>query len=116
MRFSSPDFDGETTNYVSDKRDWWLPTLKAYFGREQQLPADGHMVLALVAPRHALLATADSDSEGDNLFADERNLRASRVAYQLLGAEAALRMRIRPARHHGAIDVQLIHTRRGSPR
>ena len=25
VRFSSPDFNGETTKFVSDHRDWWLP-------------------------------------------------------------------------------------------
>jgi hypothetical protein len=68
VRFSSPDFNGETTNYVSDRRDWWLPSLHSYFGREDELPADGHMIVALVAPRHLMLATARSDGEGDVSF------------------------------------------------
>ena len=77
VRFSSPDFNGETTNFVSDARDWWLPSLKTYFGREHELPADGHMIVALVAPRHLMLATARSDGEGDATFADEQNIRAN---------------------------------------
>jgi pimeloyl-ACP methyl ester carboxylesterase len=105
VRYSSPDFNGETTTYVDPRRDWWLPSLRGYFGREHELPADGHFVLALIAPRHALLATADSDSEGDNLYAGERNIRAASAAYELLGAERGVRMRVRPARHHGALNV-----------
>ena len=30
VRFSSPDFDGETTNYDSQTRDWFLESLKPY--------------------------------------------------------------------------------------
>ena len=78
VRFSSPDFNGETTNFVSDARDWWLPSLKTYFGREHELPADVHMIVALVAPRHLMLATARSDGEGDVTFADEQNMMANR--------------------------------------
>ena len=106
VRFSSPDFNGETLNYVSDARDWWLPSLHSYFGREHELPADGHFVLALIAPRHVLLATALSDGEGDVTFADEQNVLAASRAFALLGAADALRIRWRPARHHGALDVQ----------
>ena len=40
VRFSSPDFNGETVDSVSSKRDWWLPSLKTYFvrGRASQRP------------------------------------------------------------------------------
>ena len=33
--------------------------------------------VALIAPRHAMLATARSDSEGDDAFADEQNVLAN---------------------------------------
>ena len=38
VRFSSPDFNGETTTYVRPSRDWWLPSLKSYFGTSLLLP------------------------------------------------------------------------------
>lgn len=106
VRYSSPDFNGETVNYVTQARDWWLPSLRGYFGREHELPADGHMVLALIAPRRALIATALSDGEGDVSFAVERGVHAATAAYTLLGASEHLRARWRSARHHGALDVQ----------
>ena len=98
---------GETHLGVEIERDLAHPALigvqpiTQVVGGHKQSPVDKiDFRVALVAPRHALLATADSDSEGDNLFADERNLRASRGAYQLLGAEPALRMRVRPRHRH----------------
>ena len=48
IRFSSPDFDEETTNYDTTKRDWFLESLKGYFGREDEVPADGHFILAMI--------------------------------------------------------------------
>lgn len=99
VRFSSPDFNGEGVDYVSPTRDWWLPSLRDYLGREHALPADGHMVLALIAPRACLLATAMSDGEGDVTFAGEMNVVAARDAFALLGASERLRIRWRPGRH-----------------
>ena len=106
VRFSSPDFNGETTSSVNSHRDWWLPSLKTYFGKEHTLPADGHMILALVAPRHLMLATARSDGEGDMSFADEQNIQANEPVWKLLGAPSALHIKWREGRHHGFDDPQ----------
>ena len=59
-------------------------------GKGHTLPADGHMILALVAPRHLMLATARSDGEGDMSFADEQNIQANEPVWSLLGAPSAL--------------------------
>ena len=98
IRFSSPDFDGETTNYDTTKRDWFLESLKGYFGREDEVPADGHYILAMIAPRRCLLATALSDGSGDATYAVERNAGAAAAAYSLLGASDHLRVRWREGR------------------
>ena len=79
----------------------WLPSLASYYGREDELPADGHMILALVAPRYAMLATARSDSEGDVTFADEQNVLACASVWKLLGAADAVHIKFREGRHHG---------------
>jgi pimeloyl-ACP methyl ester carboxylesterase len=107
VRFSSPDFNGETTKYVSDNRDWWLPSLHSYLGREHELPADGHMILALIAPRYVMLATARSDGEGDVSFADEQNVLANLPVWKLLSDSTdAIRIKWREGRHHGFDDPQ----------
>lgn len=61
VRFSSPQFQGETLRFVTPERGWWLQSLATYLGRENELPIDGHAILALIAPRHALFATAHND-------------------------------------------------------
>ena len=106
VRFSSPDFNGETTTYVTPHRDWWLPSLRSYFGREDELPADGHMILALVAPRYLMLATARSDGEGDVSFADQMNILANEPVWSLLNKPTALHLKWREGRHHGFDDPQ----------
>lgn len=105
VRFSSPDFNGETVEFVRPSRDWWLPSMASYYGREDELPADGHMIMALIAPRHALLATARSDSEGDITFADEQNIISCQPVWKLLGSPSAINIKFREGRHHGFIDV-----------
>ena len=92
---------------MSDRRDWWLPSLHSYLGREHELPADGHMILALIAPRHVMLATARSDGEGDVSFADEQNVLANFPVWKLLtGSTDAIRIKWREGRHHGFDDPQ----------
>jgi hypothetical protein len=108
VRFSTPDFNGGFTSFAAWRhRDWWLPSLQDYLGREHELPADGHMILALIAPRHALLATARSDGESDNSFANEQSVLANRPVWELLtGSSDALRIQWREGRHHGFVDPQ----------
>ena len=103
VRFSTPAYSGETVAFVQAKRDWWLPSLASYYGREQELPTDGHAILALVAPRHALLYTGWTDHEGDITFASEQGYTAARQVYRLLDVPAALRIKYRPGDHHGFI-------------
>ena len=85
VRFSSSQFQGETTQFVQPSRDWWVQTLNSYYGRENELPIDGHAVTALIAPRYALFATAHNDHSGDMTFADERNFLAAREVGWLVG-------------------------------
>ena len=108
VRFSSPDFNGGFTAYAAwSRRDWWLPSLRGYLGREHELPADGHMILALIAPRYAMLATARSDGESDNSFANEQSILANRPVWELLtGSSDAVQIKWREGRHHGFVDPQ----------
>lgn len=65
------------------------PTLKkllthghrSYWGKEDSIPADGHMIVALIAPRYAMIANSYSDSEGDVSFADEQNVMVHLIAF-----------------------------------
>ena len=65
------------------------------------------MILALIAPRFAMLATARSDGEGDVSFADEQNVLANRPVWELLtGSPDGVRIKWREGRHHGFDDPQ----------
>lgn len=104
--WSAPQYYGETVLYVAPyKRGWWVPGLKDFYGREDELPVDGHAVTALIAPRYVCVYSGDNDREGDIPFANERNHAAARGVFELLGAGRALRRRYRPGDHHGFLSV-----------
>jgi pimeloyl-ACP methyl ester carboxylesterase len=66
---------------------------------------DGHGILGLIAPRHAAVATAWQDREGDQVFANEMSMQAASKVYELLGAPTGLKLLYRQGDHHGRISV-----------
>lgn len=86
---------------------WWVRSTQQYYGRAAELPADGHMVLALIAPRPVLIGSAHNDHDSDNSFANERALKSLRALHDLLGANDTVRISYRPGDHVGLIDVDL---------
>jgi hypothetical protein len=45
--------------------DWFCPNFLSFIGREDELPYDQHMLLALVAPRLLLIGSAEQDCGAD---------------------------------------------------
>lgn len=77
---------GETLETITRAFPWWFTErLDAYAGREAELPFDQHHLLALVAPRPVLVASATED-----LWADPRgeflSARAAGEVYRLFGS------------------------------
>ena len=106
-RFSSVDAQCERPA-SSWPGPWWLPSLRAFDGHEDELPIDAHAVAALVAPRPLLLANAANDYVVPSL-AVELAFADALTAYELLGAGAALRIDPRPGDHHGYEDPGRYH-------
>ena len=83
---------------------WWIPELSCFKGHEHRLPIDSHGLLALIAPRHMMAATAWTDG-CEPTWAVERSYKAGREVYRMLGAPENLRIKYRPGQHHGFLDV-----------
>jgi len=88
-----PDFPGM----------WFLPSLRAFNGREHELPIDAHGWYALIAPRHCLVHVAHNDG-CEPTFAVERAYREGRSVYRLLGHPERLRILYRVGQHHPFTD------------
>lgn len=83
---------------------WFLPSLKAYYGREHEMPMDGHGFLALIAPRRCLIHEAHNDGCGST-FALERAYLEGREVYEFLGHPENLRLQYRTGQHGPITDV-----------
>jgi hypothetical protein len=77
---------------------WARASLKAYHGRENELPIEGHGLLALIAPRRCMLHTAYNDGS-DPTFGVERSYLQGREVYRFLGKPENLRNIYRTGNH-----------------
>ena len=78
--------------------EWFLPSLRDFTGRENELPIDAHGWYALIAPRHCLIHTANNDGS-EPTFAVEKAYIEGRSVYRFLGAEQNLRIDYRTGSH-----------------
>src|SRR4030095_12477307 len=83
---------------------WFVPRLRFFSGREDRLPVDGNLLVALVAPR-AVLITYGNNDEVSQPWPMEQAYRSALRAYDLLGKPDALGIMHSPG-YHGANDVQ----------
>ena len=98
-RYTTDIFRNETLEQITGNfPHWFHPRLRFFVGREHKLPVDQNTLMALVAPRGLMLATAYSEHQG-NSFGFEQAYRSVRDVYRFLGAEDKLSLLIRPGIH-----------------
>ena len=91
--------------YVDAPKEWWVPRLGTYYGRENEMPIDAHGWYALIAPRRCLIHTAHNDG-AEVTFAVERAYREGSKVYSFLGKPENLRVLYRAGQHGPITDDQ----------
>lgn len=92
--FHNESLEGITTNFPH----WFHPRLRFFAGREEQLPVDQNLLMAMVAPRGLLLASAYSEGQGAP-FGFEQAYRSVRRVYDWLGAPGRVGLSLRAGEH-----------------
>lgn len=83
---------------------WFHPRLRFFSGREDRLPFDGNLLVAMIAPRACLMEYGLND-EVSNAWGSEQTYASAIKAYELLGRPDALGI-LRLPGFHGANDQE----------
>lgn len=101
-RYGDPQYDSETLDIVAGfNPQWFHPRLRFFFGREDKLPIDQNLLLALIAPRIALYHYSTVEQEL-NPWANEQCYQSVKKVYNFLGAEENLGVLPRMGEHEVA--------------
>ena len=84
---------------------WFAPQLRFFSGREDRLPIDANLLVALVAPRACMMEYGLND-EVSNSWGSEQTYGSAEKIYSLLGRPDALGIMRLPG-FHGANDQEL---------
>ncbi|HKE26593.1 MAG TPA: alpha/beta fold hydrolase [Bryobacteraceae bacterium] len=83
---------------------WFVPRLRFFAGREDRLPVDANLLVAMIAPRAILMEWGNND-EVSNTWADEQSYYSALKVYKLL-AEPGRIGTLRVPGFHGANDQE----------
>ena len=84
--------------------DWFAPQLRFFAGREDRLPVDGNLIVAMIAPRACLIEYGDND-QVSHCWGMEQCYYSAMKVYQLLHKPEALNIFHLPG-FHGANDQE----------
>lgn len=98
-RFTTDPFVNESLEQItSNFPGWFHPRLRFFAGREHKLPVDQNLLMAMVAPRGLLMASAYSEGQGAP-WGFEQAFRSVQTVYRFLDAEQKLGLSLRPGEH-----------------
>ncbi|MEO6569150.1 MAG: alpha/beta fold hydrolase [Opitutaceae bacterium] len=83
---------------------WFAPQLRFFSGREDRLPVDANLLIALVAPRAFLMEWGLND-EVSNVWGGEQSFQSALKVYQALGQPGRLGV-LRVPGFHGSNDIE----------
>jgi len=98
FRYTSKKYDIEDISIITGVPNWMHPRMRFFVGREQKLPVDQNLFMALIAPRGLMLSDAVTETYA-NPWGIERTYWSARKVYQFLGAPNNIGIRMRYGRH-----------------
>lgn len=104
-RYAGERFGGENLDNSTRRFQYWNhPRMRFFIGRENKMPFDSHFLVALFAPRPALLTTGERDHVGQ-AWGDQQCYLAVKELYKFLGAENKLGFHASPGAHEVTPDM-----------
>jgi len=98
-RYSAKKYDIEDIALLASAQpSWYQPRLRFFYGRENKLPVDNNLFMALIAPRGLMLSSAINEGAG-NPWGSEQAYYSALKVYKFLGAEKNLAIRLRQGLH-----------------
>ncbi len=80
---------------------YFAPQLRWFSGRDDKLPVDGNLIVAMIAPRSILSFYGESDEVG-NIYGNEASANSAQRAFDILGAPKDHNAILHVPGHHGA--------------
>ncbi len=104
-RFSGERNGGESIESTTRMfPDWFIPQLRFYSGKEDRLPVDANLLLALIAPRAVLMEWGLNDEVASG-WAQEQAYKSALPVFELLNAKDRMGLLKVPG-FHGSNDMQ----------
>lgn len=107
FRYSDERFDTESLKEITSVFPHWFNHRLTWFaGKEHKLPVDQNSLIASIAPRGVMLASAITEGQG-NPWGIEQSYLSAKKAFHLLGADSSIVLFLRQGRHQqSARDIE----------